>query len=140
MMNTLLIFIFIIFLVGTTGFLFLGYLVVKSDKKMNDEKQKKELKYAHMDYSEVISIVSESILLQFRLKYHLDYKIKQVCILSDLDSDLREISKNVLMSFSESVYQNIDYYFERESFYKFVVGEVEIKLLELQREIKPTVR
>ena len=140
MMNTLLIFIFIIFLVGTAGFLFLGYLVVKSDKKMNDEKQKKELKYAHMDYSEVISIVSESILLQVRLKYHLDYKIKQVCILSDLDSDLREISKNVLMSFSESVYQNIDYYFERESFYKFVVGEVEIKLLELQREIKPTVR
>lgn len=126
---------FIIFAVGILGFLYLGYQLVTEKTEKNEYEN-----FEAMNYDEVMYIINKNIELQFYFKYELEYKLKDIVIVSDFEGELRELVKLTLFSFNDNFYKHIDYYHTRESLYDYVVKQTTISLTQFQNKIKPKIQ
>lgn len=126
-MSTIVFIQFTIFILATIGFLVMGFNMVRS---MDSD-------FEAMEYDELMGIIDSTIMQQFKFKYELDYKLKDIRVLNDFEKELDELSKSVLLSFGSNFYRHVDYYHDRDYVYRYVVKKTEIMLLEFADRIKP---
>lgn len=126
-MSTIVFIQFTIFILATIGFLVMGFNMLRS---MDSD-------FEAMEYDELMGIIDSTIMQQFKFKYELDYKLKDIRVLNDFEKELDELSKSVLLSFGSNFYRHVDYYHDRDYVYRYVVKKTEIMLLEFADRIKP---
>lgn len=126
-MSTIVFIQFTIFILATIGFLVMGFNMVRGI----------DSDFEAMEYDELMGIIDSTIMQQFKFKYELDYKLKDIRVLNDFEKELDELSKSVLLSFGSNFYRHVDYYHDRDYIYRYVVKKTEIMLLEFADRIKP---
>lgn len=103
---------------------------------INVIKKYEDKTFEAMDYEELMAIINNAIEVEFSFKYELEYKLKDIRVLNDFQGELKEITRNVVMSFNSDFYKNIEYYHTREYVYKYITKRVEIMLMKFQDKIK----
>lgn len=126
-MSTIVFIQFTIFILATIGFLVMGFNMVRN---MDSD-------FEAMGYDELMGIVDLTIAQQFKFKYTLDYKLKDIRVINDFEKELDDLSKSVLLSFGSNFYKHLDYYHDREYIYRYVVKKTEMMLFDFADKIKP---
>ena len=119
-------------IIGIAALLFLISIYgIQTYKEMKSPKQK-----LNIPYDELMGILVERIKEEFRYKYLLDYRIKDVRVIYDLAGDTKDMSKKILASLTPDFYANIELYHTKEYIIRIVTREVEILMLDYTDKFK----
>jgi len=98
--------------------------------------ENKKTKVSGLKYKKLLTIINETVQREFMYKYKFEYELKDIKIIYKFEDDLKELVERVLTSFNESFLKELEFYHDRTYIIRYVTKNVELLLMEYQKEKK----
>lgn len=101
-----------------------------------ENKMKAKRPAPSIDYDTLMGIVNQCIETEFRVAYLTDLSLTNQVIISDFESDLKQLSNGVINAFSKELLEDLTYYHPTEYLVSYIARILKIKLMAYVREHK----
>ena len=89
-----------------------------------------------LTYDEVFEVITETIKIVFKHKYEMEYKLKGIKMFYNFEEELRELTVEVMKSFSDDFIKKAEFYHTGDYITTYVTRSITVLLLEYSRANK----
>lgn len=89
-----------------------------------------------IDYTTMMNIIDQCIEMEFRVAYLTDLALTNQVVITDFESDLKQLSNGVINAFSKEFLEDLSYYHPTEYIVSYIARMFKLKLMVYVRENK----
>lgn len=89
---------------------------------------------------EVLNKIIDLVVNEISEKYILSYKLREIQIIPNMDEEIKNISKEIVMSFSDEILREIRLYYTEEYFVAMITRKIQLLLIDYTDRNKPNTK